>query len=58
MRKFLLYLLRWQLSTPILFVCLWWLADTSGWLATITANLIGGSIFFWVDRWIFRRRYR
>lgn len=58
--KFILYLLRWQLSTPVLYICLWWLADTNGWLATFTANLIGGSIFFWVDRWIFRhsRRYR
>ena len=58
--KFILYLLRRQLSTPILFVCLWWLADTNGWVATVTANLIGGSIFYWVDRWIFRhsRRYR
>ena len=27
-----------------------------GWnvvIATIAANLIGGCIFFWVDRWIF-----
>ena len=28
-----------------------------GWnvaVATIVANLIGGCIFFWVDRWIFK----
>ena len=23
-------------------------------VATIVANLIGGCIFFWVDRWIFK----
>lgn len=53
--RFLLYLLRWQLSTPILFICLWMLADVNGWVATITANLIGGCIFYWVDRWIMTR---
>ena len=50
-RRFVLYLFRWQLSTPIL-----WLAvknmGTGIW-ATVIANLIGGAIFFWVDRFIF-----
>jgi hypothetical protein len=51
MRKFLLYLFRWQLSTPIL-----WLAVKNlgaGIWSTVLANLIGGAIFFWVDRFIF-----
>ena len=51
MKKFLLYLFRWQLSTPIL-----WLVVKNmgtGITATIIANLIGGAIFFWVDRFIF-----
>jgi hypothetical protein len=51
MKKFLLYLLRWQLSTPIL-----WLAVRemgASITSTIAANLIGGCIFFWVDRFIF-----
>ena len=50
-RKFLLYLLRWQLSTPIL-----WIAVKNlgvGISSTVIANLIGGAIFFWVDRFIF-----
>lgn len=50
-RKFVLYLIRWQLSTPIL----WLVVKNMGtgiW-ATILANFIGGSIFFWVDRFIF-----
>lgn len=50
-RRFILYLLRWQLSTPIL-----WLVVKNlgvGVWATVLANLIGGAIFFWVDRFIF-----
>jgi len=50
-RKFLLYLFRWQLSTPILWLVVRNLG--AGIWATVTANLIGGSIFFWVDRFIF-----
>ncbi len=51
MRRFILYLFRWQLSTPIL-----WLVvrnmGTGVW-STAIANLIGGTIFFWVDKFIF-----
>ena len=56
-RKYLLYLLRWQLSTPILAVVIWWLAGWNHIAVTIIANLIGGLIFFWVDRIIFQTRY-
>ena len=51
MRRFFLYLGRWQLSTPIL-----WLAVSrlgAGVWSTVLANLIGGAIFFWVDKFIF-----
>jgi hypothetical protein len=57
--KFLLYLGRWQLSSPILapIVALFAGAPIWGtwqtWLGTVTANLLGGAIFFWVDRFIF-----
>lgn len=54
LQKYGIYLLRWQLSTPILAVVLWWLGGLNVWVATIVANLIGGLMFFWVDRWIFR----
>ena len=50
-KRFVLYLVRWQLSTPIL-----WLVVRNlgvGIWSTIIANLIGGAIFFWVDRFIF-----
>jgi len=51
-KRYLLYLLRWQLSTPILAMCLMYLQFGVTW-NTIVANLIGGLIFFWVDRFIF-----
>ncbi len=53
-KKYALYLLRWQLSTPILTAVLIWLSDMNTLLATVAANLIGGLIFFWVDKFIFR----
>ena len=52
-KRYFLYLIRWQLSTPILAVVLIWLATIDKWVATAVANLIGGLIFFWVDRFIF-----
>lgn len=51
MKRFLLYLIRWQLSTPILYLVVKQLG--AGLLSTILANLIGGCIFFWVDKFIF-----
>ncbi|MCL2546725.1 MAG: hypothetical protein FWE06_05965 [Oscillospiraceae bacterium] len=57
LKKYAMYLLRWQLSTPILAAVLWLLAShTSALIATIVANLIGGLIFFWVDRFIFKSK--
>lgn len=55
-KKYLFYLVRWQLSTPILAVALLLLSAASPLTATIIANLVGGLIFFWVDRIIFKRR--
>ena len=54
--KFFLYLLRWQLSTPILAICVVWLSQYGTTVSTVVANLIGGCIFFWVDRLIFKSR--
>ena len=56
LKKYALYLVRWQLSTPILAVCVWTLTRHLGatW-TTVIANFIGGLIFFWIDRWIFAR---
>jgi hypothetical protein len=54
-KKYILYLIRWQLSTPILWIVLILLTELPAIAATVVANLIGGLIFFWVDRFIFRQ---
>lgn len=54
MKQYLLYLLRWQLSTPILMIILK-ILDTNIIIKTIIANLIGGMIFYWVDKKILVR---
>lgn len=54
LKKYLFYLFRWQLSTPILAVILWWLSSYNELTATIIANFIGGLIFFWFDKFIFK----
>lgn len=54
MKRYLLYLLRWQCSTPVLAVVIWLLPFNSI-IESVIANLIGGLIFFWVDRLIFKQ---
>ena len=56
MKKYSLYLLRWQLSTPILAIVLKLLSNMNTLTATIIANFIGGLIFFWVDKIIFKKK--
>ena len=53
MKKYILYLIRWQFSTPILALVLY-ILNTNELIETIIANLIGGIIFYWIDRKIFR----
>lgn len=53
LKRYGLYLVRWQLSTPILAGVLLVLSGVDKITATIIANFIGGLIFFWVDRFIF-----
>ena len=56
MKKFLLYLGRWQLSTPVLALCLFLLtARLNEFWATVVANLIGGCLFYFVDKRIFKK---
>jgi hypothetical protein len=57
LKRYLLYLLRWQLSTPILAVCVNIFAQFGNITSTIIANLVGGLIFFWIDRVIFKSKY-
>lgn len=51
--RFFLYLLRWQLSTPILALATCWLAGLGYWKAAASANLLGGAVFYHVDKRIF-----
>lgn len=56
-KKLLIYLLRWQASTPILSVVTWLMIDKYGSVvAAIVANLIGGLIFYQIDKRIFRMK--
>ena len=55
MKKYILYLIRWQLSTPILALVLYTL-NMNEIIETIFANLVGGLLFFWVDKIIFREK--
>ena len=56
MKRLLAYLLRWQLSTPILAVVITLTTPSCGNLvSTIIANLIGGLIFFKIDQLIFNK---
>ena len=53
LKRYGLYLLRWQLSTPILAGVLFLLSRMDKLTATVIANFLGGLIFFWVDMFIF-----
>jgi len=55
LKKYLLYLLRWQLSTPILFFVFSTFTIFNDIQKTILGNLIGGLIFFWIDLIIFHK---
>lgn len=54
MKRFALYLARWQASTIILAPCIYWLAPLGPIASAAIANLIGGAIFYFVDRRIFK----
>ena len=65
LKRFILYALRWQLSTPVLAPVLIYgntllhFSDTANfWILTFIANFIGSCIFFWVDRIIFGAKMR
>lgn len=65
-KKYALYLVRWQLSTPTLAVFssltvsyitgepLRW-ASGPEWAGAMVANLIGGAGFYFIDRMIFKK---
>lgn len=59
-KRYALYLIRWQLSTPLLAPIVAYFKNSTSifgtaedWYAATIANFIGGLIFFWVDQFIF-----
>lgn len=57
MNKLVLYIIRWQLSTPVLYLCMKLLSPKTNMVfATIISNFIGALIFFPIDKWIIRRK--
>lgn len=55
MKQFIFYLIRWQLSSPILAICLQYLGFSTL-INTIIANLVGGCIFYGIDKFIFKEK--
>ena len=53
-KKFILYLFRWQLSTPILAFVMYKLPYETL-VNTIIGNLVGGIVFYGIDLWILNR---
>lgn len=54
--RYLLYLGRWQMSTPVLAIVFILLQGQNQWVSSIIANLIGGCIFYFVDQIIFAKK--
>ena len=54
MKRFALYLLRWQASTIILAPCIALLANYGAIISAVVGNFIGGCIFYLVDKKIFK----
>lgn len=54
-KKLAFYILRWQLSTPILYLAMA-LLELPELEKVIIANLIGALVFFPVDEFIFKSR--
>jgi hypothetical protein len=43
------------MSTPLLAPCVMYFSNLGFWGSAFIANLIGGLIFFWIDRLIFKK---
>ena len=58
MKTYGVYLLRWQMSTPLVAVVIAAMAayGVGALMSTVVANFIGGLIFYWIDRMIFKNR--
>jgi len=57
MKRFFVYVCRWQLSTPVLALCTGGLTIISI-KNSLVANFLGACIFFWIDKKIFTFKRR
>jgi len=55
MKRFLKYAFRWQLSTPVLALCIVFI-PAGALLQTVIANAVGAAIFYHVDKRIFKHK--
>ena len=53
-KRYSIYLIRWQLTTPLLAWCLIVFSSLGATWAAVIANLMGGMIFYFVDQFIFQ----
>jgi len=54
-KKYIIYLVRWQLSGLIIAPCIYFLHGNAI-LSSVVGNLLGGIIFWFVDKWIFSKK--
>ena len=54
MKAFFLYMLRWQLTIPMFILFIILLGGFNPIIAAFIADLLGGFLSFFVDKWIFK----
>ena len=58
MKKLIAYLIRWQLSTLVLAPCIYFIPYSNPWAKVTIANLIGGLLFYKIDKFILRDKQK
>lgn len=53
MKKFVPYMVKWQLGTLIMSPCVYFLSGFGSFWSVVIGNLIGAIVFFPIDRKIF-----
>lgn len=54
-KKFLLYAMRWQCGTPIIYFSMTRIPIENDLIRTVIANVIGAAIFFPIDLLLFKK---
>ena len=55
-KRFVLYLIKWQCGTPVIYLCMTGLPVQSNIIKTILANVIGAFIFYPIDMALFTKK--